>query len=499
MASLNTDERWETGARIGRYEILSKIAAGGMATVFLGRAHGAAGFERLVALKLCHAHLQEDEQAVERFLAEARLAARIHHPNVVATLDVVREPTLCIAMEYVEGGSLASLIMAARDRDQRIPPPICLRIVVDLLAGLHAAHSLTGASGAPLHLVHRDVTPQNVLVGVDGVARIADFGILKAEGQPSHTAAGNVRGKLPYLAPEQFEAGAPDRRVDVYAAGVVLWEALAGARLFQGSDYDVAQQILEQPRPLLCERVPELPPEVEQVISTAMERDRERRYPSAAAFSEALEKLSVPIASTREVAAFAAELLDEQLQARRAALVHATAEITVPGRAQTAPETPNALASHERTDELPPAKTAPGSQLPTAIVPTARLATDVAKRPRAAWLALPVLALLATAVWRFMPQPAPAPTPTVQPAPPAVEPAAEVPRPVPIPPVKVEPPPVAHVETAATEAPPLHKAASTDVSRHPAPRPHHKPKPAHAGKSTSAAPARSAPFDPDSL
>src|SRR5436309_839508 len=163
------------GQMLGRYQLLGEIARGGMASVFLGRTRGAGGFERIVAIKACHPHLRDDEDFVGMFLDEARLAAQIHHPNVVATLDVSEGDPLYLVMEYIEGDPVLGLIKAANKLKKNMPADVALRIMIDALAGLHAAHELRDSHNEPLDLVHRDISPQNILVGVDGAARITDF------------------------------------------------------------------------------------------------------------------------------------------------------------------------------------------------------------------------------------------------------------------------------------------------------------------------------------
>jgi hypothetical protein len=199
------------GTRLGRYEVITEIASGGMATVFLGRALGAAGFQRLVAIKCLHPHVAKDQEFVEMFMDEARLAARIRHPNVVATQDLENgDEGLFLVMDFVDGDGLLGLLRGVFKERKRVPIPIALRIVLDVCAGLHAAHELTGQSGEPLRLVHRDVSPHNILVGVDGIARITDFGIARAEERLSVTRDGQIKGKIAYMAPEQT-SGDPRR------------------------------------------------------------------------------------------------------------------------------------------------------------------------------------------------------------------------------------------------------------------------------------------------
>ena len=295
------------GTRLGRYEILTTIAQGGMATVYLGRALGAAGFQRLVAIKCLHPHVASDDQFVDMFMDEARLAARIRHPNVVPTLDLENgDDGLFLVMEYVEGDGLLGLLRASAKAGQAIPPMIAVRVMLDVLHGLQAAHELTGDRGEPLRIVHRDVSPHNILVGTDGIARITDFGIARAESRVTHTREGQIKGKLSYMAPEQTSGDEVDRRADLFSAGIVLWECLAARRLFKGeTDAEVLRNLLEAPVPLLAEQNG-LPPAIDAVLAKALARNPAERWPTAAAFAEALEDAgaAIGVASTRAVAEY---------------------------------------------------------------------------------------------------------------------------------------------------------------------------------------------------
>ena len=238
---------------IGRYALFREIASGGMAAVHLARLMGPAGFSRVVAIKRLHPHLARDPEFLKMFVDEARLAARVQHPNVVPTLDIVAENgELFIVMEYVDGESLARLARLASESGQRIPVPIVAAVMLGALQGLHAAHEARDEDGRPLELVHRDISPQNVLVGVDGLPRVVDFGVAKAVGRSSQTSGGMLKGKLPYMSPEQLLLDPVDRRTDLYAVSIVLWEMLAGRRLFTGgNDWEIASRnkggILEPP------------------------------------------------------------------------------------------------------------------------------------------------------------------------------------------------------------------------------------------------------------
>ncbi len=222
---------------VGRYALYNAIAAGGMATVHLGRLLGPVGFSRTVAIKRLHAQFASDPEFVSMFLDEARLAARIRHPNVVPTLDVVATGgELFLVMEYVPGESVSRLSRALRERHQTIPHRILSAIMAGVLHGLHAAHEAKDERGHPLGIVHRDVSPQNVLVGTDGVPRVLDFGVAKAAGRVQTTKEGQIKGKLSYMPPEQLRGAAVSRQTDIYAAGVMLWELVTGQRLFSGDN-----------------------------------------------------------------------------------------------------------------------------------------------------------------------------------------------------------------------------------------------------------------------
>lgn len=271
------------------------IAAGGMATVHLGRLFGPSGFARRVAIKRLHPQFAADAEISSMFVEEARLSARVAHVNVVAMLDVVSaDKELLLVMDYVHGETLSRLLSHARQAGAPVPTAVMVTVLADVLHGLHAAHEATGEDGAPLRLVHRDVSPQNIIVGTDGVARVVDFGIAKAVGQTQITRDGQVRGKIPYMAPEQLLRRSIDRRVDVYAAGVVLWEALAGRRLFQADDEPALfSLVLEQVIPPPSDYNPAIPPELDAIALRALERDPERRFENAKAMAQAVEQVAV--------------------------------------------------------------------------------------------------------------------------------------------------------------------------------------------------------------
>lgn len=234
--------------RTERYLVYEAIAKGGMATVHLGLLQGAFGFSRLVAIKRLHANFTSDPRIVGMLIEEARLVSRIRHINVVPTLDVIQSSgEVFVVMEYVCGAPLARLLRDAAKRGSLIPVPTLVTILTGALRGLHAAHRATDLEGAPLGIVHRDVSPQNILVGVGGLARIIDFGVAHAFTNQDKTRDGEFKGKLSYAAPEQISGEAVTPRTDVFAAGIVLWEMLTGERLFKGdSDFDTYRNVLLQ-------------------------------------------------------------------------------------------------------------------------------------------------------------------------------------------------------------------------------------------------------------
>jgi eukaryotic-like serine/threonine-protein kinase len=285
--------------------------------VYLGRVRGAVGFARTVAIKRLHKHLAGDREFVAMFLDEGRLASRIRHPNVVPTLDVVSdEGELFLVMEYVHGETLSAISRAVCAAGASVPLPVAAAIVSSTLLGLHAAHEATDEEGRPLELVHRDVSPQNIIVGSDGVARLVDFGVSKATGRLQSTGEGQIKGKLGYMAPESFR-GTVDRRGDVYATAVVLWELLTGTRLFTGSHAEVLAKILagEVPPPISIR--PDLPAALDEIVMCGLEFDPERRFPTARAMERALRR-ATPIATTFEVAEWLDATVGDSLRDRAA-------------------------------------------------------------------------------------------------------------------------------------------------------------------------------------
>ncbi len=299
-----------------RYTILGTIASGGMASVYLGRMMGSAGFSRPVAIKRLHPQLAAQRDFIAMLVDEARLAAQIRHSNVVDTLDLVlSDGALSLVLEYVEGESLSALIAEAAKRGEMVPRPIALAILYGVLRGLEAAHEARNEEGQPLGIVHRDISPQNILVGVDGIPRIIDFGVAKALGRMLATRPAEVRGKFAYMAPEQLLGRPVTRQVDVYATGVLLWELLVGARLFTGDDERVVcAAVMRGAIPPPSAANPDVPRELDAVVMQATARELSERYLTARELLGALEPWET--ASDDEVGAWVRRLSAESLAKR---------------------------------------------------------------------------------------------------------------------------------------------------------------------------------------
>jgi serine/threonine-protein kinase len=302
---------------IGRYLLFGEIASGGMATVHFGRLSGPAGFARTVAIKKLHPQYAKDPDFVSMFLDEARLAARIQHPNVVPTLDVVAtDDEIFLVMEYVQGESLARLLRSVRSMMTPADTHVIATVMAGVLHGLHAAHEAKNEQGEPLGIVHRDVSPQNVLVGVDGVARVLDFGVAKAVGRLQTTREGQIKGKLAYMAPEQLHGAVVTRQTDVYAAAVVTWEALTGKRLFQeDNEAAIVTAILQRTVLPPSEIASHVPLAFDRVVMRGMERDPGRRYATAREMALDMERC-VGVASASEVGEWVESLAHDELLKR---------------------------------------------------------------------------------------------------------------------------------------------------------------------------------------
>ncbi|MBW2527904.1 MAG: serine/threonine protein kinase, partial [Deltaproteobacteria bacterium] len=351
--SLVTDRNQLAGT--SRYELLVKIATGGTATVYVGRFSSAEGFRRLVAVKRAHPHLRDDPTARRMLVREATLASGIHHANVVPILDIEdSDDDLLLVMSYVEGGSLADLLDASLDGGTALSGPVALRAVLDACAGLSAVHGLTDDHGKPLGFVHRDVSPQNILVGLDGTSRLTDFGLAKlTEVSMSRTAS--LKGKIAYMAPEYVQGAPYGPACDIFSMGVVLWESLTNQRLFRGTnEADTIRRITTEAAPPLSSRRAELRP-LDDVAARALAKSPQDRYPSVLALAEALSAAAAPaslIASRGRVAATVEQLLGDLLAERRAVIRSLTLDPNDPDGSVTASAL-HELAELDEAETLP--------------------------------------------------------------------------------------------------------------------------------------------------
>ncbi len=293
--------------QLGRYSLLFRFAAGGMAEVFVGRMQGEGGFEKPVAIKRMLPALAEEPRFVDMFLDEARIAAMVSSPHVVPTLDVGKDEdgSPYIVMELVTGLSLSQVLRFLAEKKTLAPLPMIVDVLAQTAQGLDDAHVARRPSGESLGIIHRDVSPQNVLVGVDGRARLTDFGVARALERVTRTTTGEVKGKLSYFSPEQAKNLALDQRSDVFALGVVAWEAVTGHRLFQRDNPVLTlKAILEEPIPEVTRYRKEAPEALANAIALALARDRELRHQTAGAFAQALRATGIPVPSRGELGAW---------------------------------------------------------------------------------------------------------------------------------------------------------------------------------------------------
>ena len=303
--------------KIGRYQLCFELASGGMASVYLARAEGAPGFEKLVALKRIHPHLADEKDYVAMFLDEARIASRITHPNVCSVFDFGEaNGEYFIAMEYLVGEPLSRVhrrvVANADQRSSALLPARMARVIAQACEGLHAAHELRDADGESLHVVHRDVSAENLFVTYSGATQVVDFGIAHARQRVHHTEAGQIKGTFPYMAPEQMTAAVVDRRVDVWALGAVLWELLTLRRLFlRDTDVNTMYAVLSgEIRPPSDHRS-DVPPELDEIVLKALQRSPDERWQSAREMGKALRRFLAnqeELVGPAEIADWMAEL-----------------------------------------------------------------------------------------------------------------------------------------------------------------------------------------------
>lgn len=443
--------------RFGRYELLAELGRGGMAELFLARLGGAGGFSKLLAIKRILPHLSDDPDFVALFLNEARIAAQLTHPNVCTVFELGEaDGQLFIAMEYLEGVGWDTLL-AALPSD----PIERLRVVAGVFAqaceGLHYAHTLTDAAGRATPIVHRDISPQNLFVTTDGTSKVLDFGVSKMLGAPSGTRTGLLKGKLPYMSPEQLRADPLDTRSDVFAMAIVIWEALARRSLFERpTEYLTFKAVEHEAVPAVGSIVPELA-FVDAILARALERDRERRTPSIHELGEQLA------AAARDVGGpLAPADIGVLVRARCAAQLRRRAD-------QLASSVATPWARMERTDATPLAPQSAALRTKT-LLPSRRRA----RRWRRAALAGAVAVACAAgfAIYRRVAQPAaaapagraPEVSTPLQSAPPVTAPAGRAPE----------------VTTAVAAAPPARAPAPDSPEPAPAPSEPHAPPPSLA-------------------
>lgn len=313
------------GESIGPYQVIRKLGEGGMAALFLARAQGHSGFERHVAVKVVHTRIAQDPRFRGMFLDEATICARIRHPNVVSVEDLGEdEGVQYLVMEYVHGASLLGVMQRLALSRRRMRPELAVRVCVEIAEGLHAAHSTMGDDGAPLGVVHRDVTPENVLCSYTGQVRIIDFGIAKARDRVSDSTAGGViKGKFAYMSPEQARGRPIDQRTDIYALGVVLWELLTMRRCFKGrADLVLLAKVRDPTVVPPSQYAPQIPKALDEAVMAALSADPDDRPENAQVFADLLtEAMPESVAmNSKKLADLLTVLFPDELMESRTSL-----------------------------------------------------------------------------------------------------------------------------------------------------------------------------------
>lgn len=277
--------------QFGKYQLFATLGKGGMADVFLSVARGQMGFNKLAVIKRLKPNLADDPAFRNMFLEEARLAARLNHPNIVHTYEVGESNGIYfIAMEYLEGQALNKVVKECVKNQQRVPPEVCVRMIADALAGLVHAHELRDYDGRPLNVIHRDISPHNLFVTYDGHTKLVDFGIAKSDNSATETEVGILKGKVAYMSPEQAMGRRLDARSDVFAMGIVLWELLTHQRLITGDNAaNTLHRLLNEPIPRVSDVQPDIDMELDRIVSLALKKEASERFQSAAEMREALE------------------------------------------------------------------------------------------------------------------------------------------------------------------------------------------------------------------
>ena len=352
-------EKLSPGMVLGRYELLLPIAQGGMATVWAARQKGSRGFQKTVAIKTMLPALSDDPMFEQMFLDEASLAARIHHPNVAEILDVgEQDDIIYIVMEWVDGEALSTITKQAKKLNVTIQHHIALKVISQACLGLQAAHELKDDDGESLQLVHRDVSPQNILVSYDGIVQMVDFGVAKALGRAGgETTAGQLKGKVPYMSPEQALGQKVDRRTDIFAMGIVLYRLTTGLHPFLGENDIVTMKNIIS-RPVLPPRMknPSFPAELERVLLTCLKKEPNERYQTMLELDAAIERVLALSGSSvvdDDIGAFVRSVMGDRGQKRRSQLRDAVraADERAAGMAAT-PGQSHAPMVHERVSEI---------------------------------------------------------------------------------------------------------------------------------------------------
>lgn len=478
----NTDPGFQGTYFLGRYRIVDEIGVGGMASVHLARMDGPGGFQKWVAIKRIHPHLVEDESFVEMFFDEARVAARISHPNVATVFELGKHAdTYWIAMEYLHGEPLREVMRRTEEMAQPMPPEIACRVIADAAEGLHSAHELLGKHGEKLELVHRDVTPHNLFVTYDGTTKVVDFGIAKFSSRMASTQAGTLKGKLAYMSPEQAYGEGIDRRTDIFALGVVLWELTTGQRLFRmESDLDTLAKVQECNVAAPSTIIRGYPLDLEKIVLKALAKNKAERFRSAREFSRALQSLLMRrglFVASDEVANYMRSIFQDRLEKREEHLRWA-AEVTqtinvdaMLGPTRFGSEGSSASASSEvvsqSTHGLPPRPAAgipalasePPRNRPAAGQPPLEALPSHTMHMQGPHVPTPAMPTAA------IPRPARPPQPSLAPQPP---------RPQSMPPAPSQPPPAPprHImegtpHTATADAPTMASHGSQHPSQHP--------------------------------
>ncbi|NMB75883.1 MAG: protein kinase [Myxococcales bacterium] len=413
----------EQPRQLGRYRLLARLAVGGMAEIYLARQTGIHGFERLVVVKRILPHLAEERRFVEMFFDEARIAAQLNHPNIVQIFDLCQEgDESFIAMEYLEGESLGYLSSEAVRLRRALPFPVCAGIIAQVCDGLEYAHRLCDEKGRELRIVHRDVSPHNIIVLFSGMVKLVDFGIAKAASQMHETRVGTLKGKLAYMSPEQCRSETVDQRSDVFSLGIVLWELLTGRRLFKrGNEPAIISAIVTEDAPDPKTVRPALPRELAAVALRALRRDPAERFESAAEMGAALREVVLRLgqpAGPAEIANFVRSVFGERARTKQKLIEEIEAgtqdaallRVLKPDTDESLPSRSNPAVAKDvaeaSTRLLPPKQDAFEGEQESPTVPRGRSLPESPRRRRLPGLVVFSLALvvLVAGLWFFLPR-----------------------------------------------------------------------------------------------